>query len=416
MDWAELRPEDHRQPYDITRWELGNENYHTNQRYWMSQNENDALEQYITGGSRRIIDQRLGRLSVPDAQGGPCGGSTAPVASDGTKDQVFDLNYPTVRVDDFELRVDGELWRRVDNLAGVAPAAEQYVLNQFRGTVTFGDGTNGRIPPRGANVVASYTSVHKGYVDFRAAMRTVDPDIEVCAAWGRTAFATTFEALKGGRIAPDSRYDCLATHPYTHFTGGGMADWDSRVEAHDWHMLGARDARQKFLDIRSAVGRNAQNTPYVAISESGALWGPAGGGAYPEYTYAMTHALYMATQWADWLELGVPWVQANDLSSGGMYTLFGGRGGGNSEFVYSAEAWSREAVRPMLDAGGVVLRETIAGNPQRAPGRAEMCDGEGTPQDTCTAGYDTLKVTATRSLDGTVHLLVVNRSPVAGRR
>ena len=86
VDWAELRPEDHRQPYDITRWELGNENYHTNQRYWMSQNENDALEQYITGGSRRIIDQRLGRLSVPDAQGGPCGGSTAPVASDGTKD------------------------------------------------------------------------------------------------------------------------------------------------------------------------------------------------------------------------------------------------------------------------------------------------------------------------------------------
>ena len=276
---AELRPDDHPQPYNITRWELGNENYHTNQRYWMSQNEDDALEQYITGGSRRILDQRLGKLSVPDAQGRLCGGSTAPIPSDGTKTQMFDLNYPTVEVDDFKLRVDGELWRRADNMTGVGPTAKQYVLNQFRGTVTFGDGTNGVIPPRGVNVVASYTSIHKGYVDYRAAMRTVDPDIEVCAAWGRTAFATTFEALKGGRIPPDSRYDCLATHPYTHFTGGGMADWDSRVEAHDWHMLGARDARQKFLDIRTAVGRNAQNAPYVAISESGPLRYPFQGAA-----------------------------------------------------------------------------------------------------------------------------------------
>src|SRR5262245_8587314 len=37
VDWAELRPEDHPQPYGITRWELGNENYLSGQRYWMSQ-------------------------------------------------------------------------------------------------------------------------------------------------------------------------------------------------------------------------------------------------------------------------------------------------------------------------------------------------------------------------------------------
>jgi alpha-N-arabinofuranosidase len=173
-------------------------------------------------------------------------------------------------------------------------------------------------------------------------------------------------------------------------------------------MLGAMNERQKFVALRDSVRQHASGNPYLAISEFGALWGPDNGGIYPEYTYSMTHALYMATQWADWLELGVPWIEGNDLSSDGMYTLLGrGR-------VYSAEAWAREAVRPMFDAGGVRVRQTLTGNPQRDPDDAEMCDGQGTPQDRCRSGYGKLAVTATRAPDGTVHVMVVNRSPVAG--
>ncbi|MEU0880495.1 hypothetical protein ABZ345_17980 [Lentzea sp. NPDC005914] len=403
VDWAELRPAGHRQPYGVTRWELGNENFHPNQRYWMSQNENEALEQYIRGGSRRIDGEKLGKLSTP---GGACGGSTADVPSDGTANQVFDLNYPTARPGDFELRVGGEVWQRVETLGG--PQARQYVLDEFRGSVTFGDGRRGMIPPRGQAVVASYTSVHKGYVEFREAMRSVDPGLEVCASWGEPAFVPKFEALKGNGIPPGSVYDCLTTHPYTHFRGSNTADWDSKVESHDWHLLGALNERRKFVALRDAVRRNASGNPYLAISEFGALWGPDGGGVYPEYTYSMTHALYMASQWIDWLELGVPWAEGNDLSSDGMYTVLG-RG-----HVYSAEAWAREAVRPMFDAGGVRVRQTLSGNPQRNPDDAEMCDGQGTPQDRCRDGYGKLAVTATRAPDGTVHVLVVNRSPVAG--
>ncbi|HEX8866622.1 MAG TPA: hypothetical protein VF821_13285 [Lentzea sp.] len=390
VDWAERRPADHPQPYHVTRWELGNENYHPNQRYWMSQNEDEALQQYLRGGTRRITGERLGKLATPD---GKCGGSTADTPSDGTAGQVFDLNYPSVQ--DLELRVGGEVWQRVDSLGG--PQAKQFVLDEFRGSVTFGDGRHGMIPPRGAEVVASYTSVHKGYVQFREAMREVDPSLEVCSSWGEQAFVTA------GVV-----FDCLTAHPYTHFSGSGTADWDSKVESHDWHVLGAANERRKFAELQDAVRRNAAGNPYVAVSEFGALWGPDGGGVYPEYTYSMTHALYMATQWMDFLELGVPWIEGNDLSSDGMYTLLGrGR-------VYSAEAWAREAVRPLFDSGGVRLRQSVAGNPQRSPDETEMCDGQGTPQDRCRQNYGKLAVTATRAPDGSVHVMVVNRSPVAG--
>lgn len=251
-------------------------------------------------------------------------------------------------------------------------------------------------------------SVHKGYVDFRAAMRAVDPDIAVCASWGRPVFAGRFEQLKGTAIPADSRYDCLTTHPYTHFQAGGMDDWDSAVEGHDWQMIGAGQSRDEFTEIRSAVRDKAANEPSVAISESGALWGPHDS-PIPAYTYAMTHALYMATQWIDWLELGVPWVEANDLSSNGMYTLLG-RGDADG-LVTSAEGVTREAVRPMLAAGGQVLGTTVGGNPERTSPRGQMCDGKGTPQDLCAKSYPLLKVMAVRAQDGTVHVMVVNRSP-----
>ncbi|MET9628413.1 hypothetical protein ABZX92_13200 [Lentzea sp. NPDC006480] len=68
----------------------------------------------------------------------------------------------------------------------------------------------------------------------------------------------------------------------------------------------------------------------------------------------------------------------------------------------------------MFDAGGVRVRQTLTGNPQRNPDETEMCDGPGTPQDRCRQNYGKLAVTATRAPDGTVHVMVVNRSPVAG--
>jgi len=414
-DWAEVRAANgHPAPYGVRFFELGNEHYHANQRYWMAQNQPSAkpparaaIAQYINGGSRRITGERLGKLTRRDAAGNrSCTGSTAGVPSDGTPGQVFTIRYPSVAVDTFVLRVGGVTWRRVDSLASAGPADRVFVLRPHIGEVQFGDGVHGAIPPAGAHVEADYTSEHRGFVHFYERMKAVDPSISVCASWGRANFPALFAEL-----APaGSRYDCLTAHPYTHFTGQGKADWDSAVEAHDWHMLSAWGEREAVAELRAAVNAHTSAPrPYVAISEYGALWGPETGNPFPEYAHAMTHALYMASQWIHWLELGIPWAEGNDFVSHGWYTLLGPAGSG---FVRSAEAVTREAVAPMFLARGKRIRHTVAGDPLRDPPDAVMCDG-GAPS-SCTGTYQKLNVTATRAPDGTVYLMVVNRSPVAG--
>lgn len=412
-DWAELRAANgHPAPYKVTRFELGNEHYHAGQRYWMPQNDPNAspparpaIAAYINGADRRITGEPLGKLTRRDAAGRPvCTGSTAGVASDGTAGQVFDLNYPSAVVDTFTLRVGGVTWRRVDTLATAGPADRVYELSPHVGEVIFGDGVHGAVPARGASVVADYTSTHRGFVDFSRRMKEVDPSIDVCASWGQTTFPSLFREL-----APaGSTYDCLTMHPYTDFQGENKTDWDSAQEAHDWHMLSAVEERDNLAALRAAVDANTTTPhPYVAISEYGALWGPEQNNPFPEYSYSMTHALYMANQWMHWQTMGVPWAAGNALASDGWYTLLGPADRG---FVYSAEAIAREAVKPMFGARGQQVLSEISGGPVRDPANTVMCDG-GAPA-TCQDTYPVLRAMATRAPDGTVYLMVVNRSPV----
>lgn len=413
-DWAEVRRSNgHAEPYGVTRWELGNEHYHADQRYWMAQDDptsptprRAAIEQYIEGGSRRIVAEGLGKLAQRDSAGNPCAGSTGATPSDGTAGQVFHINYPSAVVDTFTLRVNGVTWRQVASLSTAGPLDHVYVLRPHIGEVAFGDGVHGAIPPAGATVVADYTSVHLGFVDFYARMKAVDPDIHVCASWGAVNFPSWFKQL-----APaGSRYDCLTVHPYTHFEGQQRNDWDSAVEAHDWHILSSWDQREFVLDVREAVNANTSAPhPFVAISEYGALWGP--NQPFKNYASSMTHALYMADQWINWLDLGIPWAEGNDFSSDGWYTLLGPAGKG---FVFSAEAAVREAVRPMFEARGRRIRYTVSGNPLRDPSDAELCDYPTPPLARCADSYAKLKVTATRGPAGAVYVMVVNRSPAAG--
>ncbi|MEQ4302113.1 alpha-L-arabinofuranosidase C-terminal domain-containing protein [Plantactinospora sp. B6F1] len=415
IDWAEVRKANgHPEPYRVTHFELGNEHYLANQRYWMAQNTagsptpvKEAITQYINGGTRRITGAGLGKLTLRDAAGNKlCTGSTAAVPSDGTPGQIFNVTYPSVVVGTFTLRVGGTTWRRVDSLDTAGPTDRVYTLRPHIGEVAFGDGRHGAIPPSGASVVADYTSTHLGFVDFYRKMKAVDPKISVCATWGAANFPDWFR-----KLAPaGSRYDCLAMHPYTNFKAQGRADWDSPLEAHDWHMLSAWDQSEQMVDVRGAVDAHTGTPhPYVAVSEYGALWGPDQDNPFPEYAHSMTHALYMATQWISWLEMGIPWALGNDFSSHGWYTLLGPP---NSGFVYSAEAVAREAVKPMFESRGSRIRHSIAVDSMRDPSDTELCDANAPAR--CREKYHKLWVTATRDPAGAVYLMVVNRSPTAG--
>ena len=50
-------------------------------------------------------------------------------------------------------------WERFDDLAMAAPDARAYMLDPFQGTITFGDGHQGRVPPTGdRNICVEYSS------------------------------------------------------------------------------------------------------------------------------------------------------------------------------------------------------------------------------------------------------------------
>ena len=55
-----------------------------------------------------------------------------------------------------EVWVDGEVWRPVASLTGVGPHDPVYLLDPAAGTIRFGDGVEGRRPPTGASIQATY--------------------------------------------------------------------------------------------------------------------------------------------------------------------------------------------------------------------------------------------------------------------
>jgi hypothetical protein len=52
--------------------------------------------------------------------------------------------------------VNNEAWRRVASMQDAGPDDPVFVLNSQTGTIIFGDGVNGAIPPIGSNITASY--------------------------------------------------------------------------------------------------------------------------------------------------------------------------------------------------------------------------------------------------------------------
>jgi len=373
VDWAEERAANgHPAPYAVTRWEIGNEQDHSSQRYWMSQDTDVAVRQYAFGASRTFSAERLGKA---------CDHPVAGVASNGAAGQQFGVAYPPVAIDSVAVTIAGITWTRVDDLATAGPADLVFTVQPMAGTVTFGDGQHGAIPPAGAIVRASYRSDHEGFFAFARRMKEVDPHISVCSSWASAAFVS----LAGSR-----HFDCLTTHPITSFApgDGARADWATPVEGHDRAML-AEDRRRN--GVARLLGDIRGRAP-LWLTEFSMIRGDSD--TYPSWATSASHAAYMASLYADWLRLGIPWGMGDDFLWGSDRAVLGPA----PDYTYTAVAETREALNPMFTAGGRVLATGVLGNPVRDPHL-----GAGT--------YAALVVTAIRAADGTLHLLVVNRLP-----
>jgi alpha-L-arabinofuranosidase len=379
VDWAEERAANgHPGSYNVRLWEIGNEQRVKKQRYWMSQNTGKAMRQYAFGGTRVIRDEQLGKN---------CRHPDVGVQSNGnqTTNQVFQLRYPPAEPGSVNVSVTAPgNWTEVETLEGRGSDEQVYTVDEADGLVTFGHGENGAVLPQGTRVSATYRSTHRGVFAFIKAMKQVDPKINACVTWGTREFI---------RIARGRRYDCFSVHAYTHFKSERTRNWRSAVQGHDRHMLGTQSERAFVADIKRALPRGKP----IALTEFGAIWGDTS--VYPTWMASMTHATYMASMWVDWLEMGIPWATGSDLLAPSHRGLLGRA----PHFAYSAEALTRQAIKPLFRSGVRRLRVGIVRNPVRNThiGRQK---------------YAALASGATRARNGDLYILVVNRLPGDGQR
>jgi alpha-N-arabinofuranosidase len=370
-DWAKVRAAaGHRKPYDIRRWEVGNESQVAPRRYEMSGEPRRSVRQYAFGGVRHIRNEALGK---------ECSHKLAGVPSNGEPDQVFSGVYRPFRVADFSLKVESNAWSRVRNLSESGPNARVYAVKPKRGEVVFGDGRHGAIPRRGATVRATYSSKYQGFFAFARQMKAVDRDIEVCSSYGTPAF----DRAVGGR-----QYDCLTVHPNTNFRKSGQDRWRNALEGHDRMMLGIAHRRQEIARLQRSTPRHTG----LWLTEFNAIQGD--GDAFPSWSSSMSHAVYMASMWSVLLKRGVPWAMGGDLMTSGEGALLGPA----PHYTFGAQARVRQALLPMLRAGGHVVGTNIRRNPTRRPSLAKA------------GSYGALNVVTTRHGDQ-LWALVVNQLP-----
>lgn len=398
--WAARRAANgHPEPYGVKYWEIGNEPDRGGQEYWrVADDPVKRLQQYVFGGEQAQTGQRLAR---------GCDRRASASVSTGEPGQRLEVLYPPAVEGSQTVKVGGTAWEAVADLSKAGPDAEVYTFDPQTGQVRFGDGVHGAIPPDGQAVTADYVSGPKpGFVDFYAAMKQADPSIDVCSSWAPVREQTGLGTASFARLMAEhgraGDYDCVVIHPYTNFAQDfGADDWVSARDGHDEYMLGEEKGRRLVADLRAEVARYGEGDAYVAVSEFGALWfGGLNHPAYPRWETSMSHVTYMASQWANFAQLGLPWVEGNTLISEaptGLRAVLGGP----TEYVFTADAVAREQLKPVLAAGGNTLRTSVSGNPRITPEQPKP--GWGT--------YGALVSTASVGDDGSLRIVVVNRHP-----
>jgi len=93
--------------------------------------------------------------------------------------QVFYAKFPPAK--NMTLTIDGEIWTQTNSLSG---SVDEFLLDQISGKVTFGDGTNGNIPPASELIYANYTTFdHDDFKTFETLMKNANPSIKVVGTY-----------------------------------------------------------------------------------------------------------------------------------------------------------------------------------------------------------------------------------------
>ncbi|TDD20073.1 hypothetical protein E1218_23010 [Kribbella turkmenica] len=412
--WADVRAgHGYSEPFGVEHWEIGNEPDRNGQGYWLGPDGGP-----LTGRLARYIDgAELAQDNV--ALGRDCDFSQT--SSNGTAGQQFYFLYGLIKPGTSPtVKVGSATWTETADLGTAGPTDQVYGLDRDNGTVTFGDGIHGAIPVMGEAVTASYTFRHDGFVAMYDAMKStaaqIGTEINVCSTWAPVFARNTdpaqvnqpsFAEAMATRGSADG-YDCVAIHPYTNFRRDfGLADaWVGPLDGHNDHMLGdawaatmVRTLKQD-VDAHSLPGADGR-AAYTTVSEMGALWFAGGvtpdpGDNFPRYAASMTHALYMASQFIHHTRRDVRLIEGNTLVAGDD-ELRSMLGGANFGYVFSAEAYTRQAMKPFYSTGSRWVASEILNNP------VNVVESKGE--------YPILVTGASLGADGALRIVVVNRRP-----
>ncbi|MCR8633180.1 S-layer homology domain-containing protein [Paenibacillus radicis (ex Xue et al. 2023)] len=218
-DWASERAANgHPEPYNITKFEMGNEfNLQRAQQYWTQTISNaDYESRYALGGQMDFKDDftkfaptlstQLGKIYkvVRDTDW-----TDAASNSDGKANQVVYFRYRPVVAGSGEVFVNNVKWDIVSTLAN-AGKVNAVAVDYSKGSITFGDGINGNIPPAGATIRTKYSAIKDGFATMAEGMINFSKahglNIEVYSSIHNENF---YKAMQG-----HNTWTGIAIHPY----------------------------------------------------------------------------------------------------------------------------------------------------------------------------------------------------------
>lgn len=203
-------------PLNVRYFEIGNEENQPHMWYYSWTAENPY--KYFFGGD----EERRGRY--PGSIHDPVGFKGDFFKADGGAGQTYHLRFPPVRrarvfwsasKDSVKNGVFTE-WKQLLDLSSQPADAEVFTIDEETGTITFGDGTHGRIPPAGSYFLVEYTTIgHKGYVDFARAMRAAPSSVPILIGAATVPFVDSKPIASNDSLRMIfDQIDFLVTHNY----------------------------------------------------------------------------------------------------------------------------------------------------------------------------------------------------------
>ena len=329
IDWAQVRADNgHPEPYHVRYFEIGNEMQQafgqaadgtTSQGYWTDYVSGNAVNAYTEGGTATFTQ----KYTVKEEDWNKVASQ-----SDGTANQVRFLRYANLNpgmldengniVDDPSFKAmndgvevyvgtDGNLtqWTVVDSLENSGPNDTHCVVNYANGSIQFGDGTHGMIPPKGQNIYATYSVKREGFIDISKAIKETTTQINQAEGTNYEANVYTSFESQGfitlmDNLSANEWYDGMTIHPYS-----GTVTGDTQEAFYDNAMKKAEDVGvqhvQDYVDM-------LPEGKVPVISEFGIFRNTE------SQLRSQTHALYIAKVMMEYVKLGSPYIQKHCLA------------------------------------------------------------------------------------------------------